>query len=657
MPPFQTPDRAPPAPTATAPAASPPRPLGGKGYAAQAAALSPGGGAAGAPAKPGGGGASVKPKPLPFQAQIQRSFGHHDVSAVKAFVGDDARAAGLDVGKDAYTQGNLIVFPDEPDLRTAAHEAAHYVQQAQGLAPAGGAGKPGDSFEKQAQAVAEKVVAGQPAAGLLDPAPAGEAAGGAPKVAKQGLHGDVEGARIHPELQASAGGATTVAAAVDKKFGGIERDENFNNKLKVDFECRLAALILGNGEWVSQPVLAVSRKMMAYLSAKAGDNKADLTADLVKLAKNLGGSEDKPNEVFFGRLADRIPAEKLVADGTVTNLLNGTGTLPQHLFAQHQFMDNIWHDGGKGDYWQNRKGQLTGIAEMVAPKQLRRGAASTVADPQQGGKTSSAGDVFGEKYVPEGQAQAQFGQAGGFKDQADWQNKAGMAGTTEAATGRHGRARFDAKTDKEGAAKGEAPRSRAGQVFGNPHGTTTDDASGIYARKGEGGAVQGDLGIDFKKEGAGEGQAHSRGVDRLTMDEEGLFMQQARLVLDMPLAGGISGTTTDMMECGKIFGLSQAEIWLYAVAVLGHLEGAGAHSFHEIATAATTAGISYKPGDYRSFLPATILAKGPVQALFTDPKFAGVPGIGTPAGSLTPKQAVATPGAPKADGGAAAPTR
>ena len=588
--------------------------LKGKPYATQAAMVSPDGGA-GSPGKKHGPVEQATQGPavrLPHADRIQKSFGKHDIGDVQAYIGGDAAKGNEAMGAHAFATGNQIAFKTAPDLHTAAHEAAHVVQQRQGGKPAGGMGKAGDTYEQHADKVADLVVKGESAEALLDRAPG---AGGGKGGGVQFLHGDVDHAKIHPELVASAGGAKTVREAVDQKFGGAARDENFNNKLKVDFESRLAALILGNAQWVDGPVKAVSQKILAYLKNKATANKSDLNADLLKIAKNLGGTEDKPNQVFFGRLADRVPPEKLVADGSIERLLHGEGSLPQQLFAQHQFMDNVWHADGKGDYWQERKAELLGIAERVAPKQLRRGAASSVTDAATG-KTSVAKDVFGERFVPEA-------ESAGMKDFAspeDYRKKAGMAGTTEAHSGRNGRERFDAKSDPD--------RSRAKEVFGNPHGTTTGAASGIYARNNEGGEVNQTLGVNTKQNGAGENEAHSRGVDRLTMDEEGLFIQQARVVLDMPLAGGVSGTTTDLMECAKIFGLAPDQTWLYAVAVLGHLEGAGGHSFHEIATAAKTAGIAYRPGDYRSFLPKSVLGQGEVQALFGDSKYKDVPGIG-----------------------------
>jgi hypothetical protein len=79
------------------------------------------------------------------------------------------------MGASAYATGNHVVFDRAPDLHTAAHEAAHVVQQAQGVNLYGGVGEAGDHYERHADAVADRVVAGQSAADLLGAAPTGSA--------------------------------------------------------------------------------------------------------------------------------------------------------------------------------------------------------------------------------------------------------------------------------------------------------------------------------------------------------------------------------------------------------------------------------------------------------------------------------------------------
>ncbi|HEY4244748.1 MAG TPA: DUF4157 domain-containing protein [Kofleriaceae bacterium] len=110
----------------------------------------------------GGGG------PLPFLAQIQASFGAHDVSGVRAHTDDAAASASRAMGAQAFAFGNRVAFGGTPSLHTAAHEAAHVVQQRSGVHLKGGVGAAGDAYEQHADAVADAVVSGRSAQGLLD---------------------------------------------------------------------------------------------------------------------------------------------------------------------------------------------------------------------------------------------------------------------------------------------------------------------------------------------------------------------------------------------------------------------------------------------------------------------------------------------------------
>ena len=105
---------------------------------------------------------------LPHLPQLQASFGHHDVSGVRAHQGPQAATAARELGADAYATGNAVAFGRSPDLHTAAHEAAHVVQQRGGVQLKGGIDRPGDAYERHADAVAEAVVAGRSAEALLD---------------------------------------------------------------------------------------------------------------------------------------------------------------------------------------------------------------------------------------------------------------------------------------------------------------------------------------------------------------------------------------------------------------------------------------------------------------------------------------------------------
>lgn len=121
---------------------------------------------------------------LPHMDAIQRSFGRFDVSGVTAHTDDNARSATAQIGAQAYATGDQVAFAGaNPDLHTAAHEAAHVVQQRAGVHLAGGVGREGDPYERHADRVADAVVAGEPAEYLLSqmagPGAAKSAGGGA----------------------------------------------------------------------------------------------------------------------------------------------------------------------------------------------------------------------------------------------------------------------------------------------------------------------------------------------------------------------------------------------------------------------------------------------------------------------------------------------
>lgn len=106
--------------------------------------------------------------PLPYLDQIQQSFGHgYDLGRVKAHIGSEAAEAAQRMGAEAYTAGGRVAFGAVPSLRIAAHEAAHAVQQRCGARVPGGIGQTGDTYEQNADAVADRVVRGEQSADLL----------------------------------------------------------------------------------------------------------------------------------------------------------------------------------------------------------------------------------------------------------------------------------------------------------------------------------------------------------------------------------------------------------------------------------------------------------------------------------------------------------
>lgn len=123
---------------------------------------------------------------LPHFDTIARSFGRYQVNDVRAQVGGEGAHAARSIGAEAYATGDRVAFASSPDLHTAAHEAAHVVQQRAGVSLKGGVGQSGDLYERHADAVADAVVAGHSAESLLAPFAGGGDGSGAGAVQMRG---------------------------------------------------------------------------------------------------------------------------------------------------------------------------------------------------------------------------------------------------------------------------------------------------------------------------------------------------------------------------------------------------------------------------------------------------------------------------------------
>jgi len=159
--------------------------------------------------------------PLPHAESIQRLFGRHDVSSVQAHLGADAAASARDMGAKAYAFGNHIVLGEQTDLFTAAHEAAHVIQQRGGVHLKDDVGRAGDRYEQHADSVAQIVVQGQSAERLLDQY-AGSG-GGEAAVQRDDLDGGVPGGTDSSggdELDGGVPGGTNSSGG-DELDGGV----------------------------------------------------------------------------------------------------------------------------------------------------------------------------------------------------------------------------------------------------------------------------------------------------------------------------------------------------------------------------------------------------------------------------------------------------
>lgn len=209
----------------------------------------------------GGGGS------LPYLGQIQKSFGGHDVSGIKSHTGGKASEACDSMGAEAYASGQDVAFKGQPDLHTAAHEAAHIVQQRAGVQLSGGVGQAGDSYEKNADEVADRVVQGKSAEDLL---------GGG-----------------------GYGGAGAIQRSIQMKGGFLDRLKSFFLEAKLTGPQQQVAKILAEKHGVDVSGLPTSTFTSLYNDATAGNPKLSpdkIAANMASAARDQVGEAKKPTQ-------------------------------------------------------------------------------------------------------------------------------------------------------------------------------------------------------------------------------------------------------------------------------------------------------------------------------------------------------------------------
>lgn len=152
----------------------------------------PGGASAGTEHEPSGArmaalaeaGTQDSGSPLPHLDTIQQSFGTAvDLSGVRSHMGGKAGNSLDEMGADGFSYGNHVAFQKQPSLHLAAHEAAHYLQHQDAVQAYGGGPGTSAANEANADAIADRVVAGRSAADLL---PTGAQQAGRGSAAAQG---------------------------------------------------------------------------------------------------------------------------------------------------------------------------------------------------------------------------------------------------------------------------------------------------------------------------------------------------------------------------------------------------------------------------------------------------------------------------------------
>lgn len=209
---------------------------------------------------PGGG--------LPHLDAIQASFGAHDVTNVRAHNDAGARTANERMGAEGFATGHDVAFASaSPSLHTAAHEAAHVVQQRAGVHLKVGVGEAGDAYEKHADHVADLVVAGKSAESELS------------KFGGSGGAGQQHSAAVQQKLK-----LTGDKANIDRALAVMNKGM-FGHRAKVDSK----GYVTLEPKTVKGKANAQQQAMHDYLNQIIAD-PADVAVDVESGTKTLVGS-------------------------------------------------------------------------------------------------------------------------------------------------------------------------------------------------------------------------------------------------------------------------------------------------------------------------------------------------------------------------------
>ncbi len=342
---------------------------------------------------------------LPHAERIQASFGRHDVSHIVAHSDAAAAAsAARSIGASAFTIGRHVAFADEPSVHTAAHEAAHAIQQQHGVDMPGGVGRAGDRYEQHADAVADRVVAGESSEDLLGRGPA-ETHGGAglavqrdevPQTAEEKRKGDIQ-AQYRKELGSFLGDG----------LGGIIADTLAPGKLAGYLDKGLDALTT-----LSKDALKDDKTLSPSDSATAQDQVGEMGAWLrAKAAEFLKTEEGKKFIATVSKYASKpalvLPAAILVVQAAMVAIL--------YAYKKIDF-PNIPIPIPLGDLFTVTLGLDLGQAKVFDVQAARVGLAYEKKDEAKG--TNTKVELTGEYKPPVDATQApdQVAFGAGFED-------------------------------------------------------------------------------------------------------------------------------------------------------------------------------------------------------------------------------------------------
>ncbi|MFT7580346.1 MAG: hypothetical protein ACI9MR_002015 [Myxococcota bacterium] len=342
---------------------------------------------------------------LPHLDTIQAAFGSHDVSAVQAYSGGAATEATAAMGAEAYATGDKIAFGAAPTIHTAAHEAAHVVQQRSGVSLSGGVGQAGDSYEQHADAVADAVVQGKSAEGLLDQMSG--SGGGAAGVQKK--DGDPMGLRVKGGLLQDWSVAVTHAygrwrhietaekAGVQSWYKKVEKDDPppmWQGLLKAALTIGLGAVTGGVGAVVVSKLASKASEFVINAAVEAGKGIIAAAGDKAASAAFEGNPSD-PCYAFKAAQDETI--QKVIEQKELTTSLKMDALARKGETEKWEGLQSIYDAiGGARDYAKTKahdEALYSWLRTQAQKEYGQKGGVTDAAGLRDSIDTSSAGSI------------------------------------------------------------------------------------------------------------------------------------------------------------------------------------------------------------------------------------------------------------------------
>lgn len=515
---------------------------------------------------------------LPYREQLQPLFGEHNLGNIRSVSNGTAQEACAELGALGFAQGERVGFGQAPDLLTAAHEAAHVIQQRAGRTPAAGLSPAGDPLEQQADRVASLVSRGQSAApALAGLHPTGWSltpATSASQAVQLRLAPNARAAEI-PDKAIDPSDPEVIALFRQHGVNSISellKSTKYDQLIadRVTFEVQLGQLIMDHfylfAESIQKMTAGIKRFMEQFINKLKDIEYDPLRAPVASLLLQLVNK-------ISAATADLNSGGGTPADIEKINKSLRIARDAQYWFNEYVYTAKTPDDRDSYSFYDKERRKLN-KQEAEAEDRAVGAARADIHVGRERSPQERAGD------------RKSLSSSGAMRREATLNEEMPLASAGQDAELVRG-ARRAIETGFSNRLRTRTPEAEK-EVFPDSPEITGDTMWNVH-------------------------YFHKNKVNMFSLLQDYKYA--------MPVFATISGTMSDLLTMARNFGLSGSDLVDYVTANIGVMLGEKHHSFHEIAIVLSANQIfRYVPGDYRSLLaqlPKKLTMLPAFQALLT----------------------------------------